>query len=79
MLQLLFMVLFIFSGPWLAKNIWLLIIECLAIALGAWAVIHMIKKSKFGGSPVTAQDAHLLDSEPYKYIRNPMCSAILGY
>ena len=74
------MILFIIAGPWFAKNTVLLVIELAAIALGAWAVIHMIKHSKFRARPDPAENARLLDSGPYKYIRNPMYSAvILGF
>jgi protein-S-isoprenylcysteine O-methyltransferase Ste14 len=76
-LQKLFILLFLISGPLLAKNMYLLIIELFAIALGAWAVIHMVARSKFIDHPEPAQKARLLDTGPYTYIRNPMYSAIL--
>jgi protein-S-isoprenylcysteine O-methyltransferase Ste14 len=79
-LQKLFILLFLISGPLAAKNIYLLIIELLAIALGAWAIITMVRKSKFRVDPEPAQSARLLDTGPYQYIRNPMYSAlILGF
>lgn len=76
-LQKLFILLFLISGPWFAKNIYLLIIEFLAIILGAWAIITMVKRSKFRVNPEPAQNARLLETGPYKYIRNPMYSAII--
>jgi protein-S-isoprenylcysteine O-methyltransferase Ste14 len=79
-LQKLFILLFLISGPLVAKNMYLLIIELLAIALGAWAIITMVRKSKFRVDPEPAQNARLLDTGPYTYIRNPMYSAlILGF
>jgi protein-S-isoprenylcysteine O-methyltransferase Ste14 len=76
-LQKLFILLFLISGPLVAKNIYLLIIELIAIALGAWAILTMVRKSKFRVDPEPAQKAHLLDTGPYTYIRNPMYSAII--
>ncbi|MCX6792302.1 MAG: isoprenylcysteine carboxylmethyltransferase family protein [Candidatus Gottesmanbacteria bacterium] len=76
-LQKLFILLFLISGPLLAKNTYLLTIELFAIALGAWAIITMMRKSKFSDHPEPAQNARLLDTGPYRYIRNPMYSAIL--
>jgi len=75
--QKLFLLLFLITGPLFAKNIYLFVIELLAVALGAWAVILMTRKSKFRVNPKPAQNAHLLDTGPYKYIRNPMYSAII--
>ena len=75
--QKLFLLLFLLSGPLFAKNIYLLLVELSAIALGAWAVILMMRKSKFRVDPQPAQNAHLLDTGPYRYIRNPMYSAII--
>ena len=76
-LQKLFILLFLISGPLLAKNLYLLIIEILAIVLGAWAVILMVRRSKFNDHPEPARNAHLLDTGPYEYIRNPMYTGIL--
>ena len=76
-LQKVFILLFLISGPLFAKNIYLLSIELFAIALGAWAIMTMVKKSKFRVDPEPHQSAHLLDSGPYKYIRNPMYTAII--
>lgn len=76
-LQKLFILLFLISGPLVAKNIYLLVIELLAIALGAWAIMTMVRKSKFRVDPEPSQNAHLLETGPYTYIRNPMYTAIL--
>ncbi len=79
-LQKLFILLFLISGPLVAKNIYLLILELFAIALGAWAILTMVRKSKFRVDPEPAHNAHLLETGPYKYIRNPMYTAlILGF
>jgi len=79
-LQDFFMILFIIVGEWFAINIFLLIIELAAIALGAWAIMHMAKYSKFRARPDPAKEARLLATGPYTYIRNPMYAAvILGF
>lgn len=79
-LQKLFILLFLISGPLIAQNIYLLVIELFAIALGAWAILTMVRKSKFRVDPEPAYNAHLLDTGPYRYIRNPMYTAlILGF
>ncbi len=61
----------------MAKNIYLLGIELLAIALGAWAVTTMLRKSTFRVDPEPARNAHLLSTGPYRFIRNPMYTALI--
>lgn len=79
-LQDFFMILFIIAGEWFAKNTVLLVIELAAITLGMWAIMHMLKYSKFRASPDPAKEARLLATGPYTYIRNPMYAAvILGF
>lgn len=74
-LQKLFILLFLISGPPVAKNIFLLIIELSALALISWAIIHMMRRSKLRVEPEPAQNARLLETGPYSYIRNPMYTA----
>lgn len=74
-LQKLFILLFLISGPLVAKNIVLLIIELFAGVLITWAIITMVRKSKFRVDPEPAQNARMLDTGPYTYIRNPMYTA----
>jgi protein-S-isoprenylcysteine O-methyltransferase Ste14 len=76
-LQLLLMILFFIATPPLAQNMILFIIELFAIALGAWAIVHMVFNSRFSGRPEPAQSARLLSTGPFTYIRNPMYSAVL--
>lgn len=47
-----------------------------AIVLVAWAIISM-QKSKVRISPIPANDAVLIITGPYKYIRHPMYLAVL--
>jgi protein-S-isoprenylcysteine O-methyltransferase Ste14 len=74
-LQKLFILLFLISGPLIAKNTFLLAVELFAGVLIIWAVIHMIRYSKIRVEPEPAQNARLLATGPYKYIRNPMYTA----
>ncbi len=74
-LQILFILLFVISGPLVAKNTFLLILELSALVLITWAAIHMKRYSKLRVEPEPAQNARLLETGPYKYIRNPMYSA----
>ena len=71
------MVLLIATGPLFANNEILYLIEIACIALGIWAIVIMKRKSKFSGLPEPKQNAHLLETGPYKYIRNPMYSAVM--
>jgi len=75
--QLLLITLFLFTGPVFANNIILLGIELCAIILGVWGVLHMWVKSKFRALPAPDDHAKLLATGPYKYIRNPMYTAII--
>ncbi|HUD19269.1 MAG TPA: isoprenylcysteine carboxylmethyltransferase family protein [Patescibacteria group bacterium] len=75
--QLLFLFLFFATGPVFANNYALSIVELAAIILGVWAIIHMKRNSKFSGFPTPAEQAKLLHSGPYQYIRNPMYTAWL--
>ena len=75
--QLFFLVLFFATGPVFATNALLYLIEFAAIVFGVWAIIHMQRNSKFSGLPTPSSRAHLLDTGPYRYIRNPMYTAWL--
>jgi protein-S-isoprenylcysteine O-methyltransferase Ste14 len=78
--QMVFMLLFLVTGPLYIRGVLHLAIVLSSAALGAWAILHMRKESSFGISPEPKKEAHLLDTGPYAYIRNPMYSAvILGF
>ena len=75
-----FMILFIITCPWFAKNSVFLVIELASIAFGALTIIYMVKNSKFRARPDPAFEARLLTAVPYAYIRNPIYAAvILGF
>jgi len=71
------MALLIATGPVFANNEILYLIEVACIALGIWAIVIMKRKSKFSGLPEPKENAHLLETGPYHYIRNPMYSAVI--
>ena len=47
------------------------------LVLGLWSISEMYQKSRFNGTPEVAPGSRLLTDGPYKYIRNPMYTAIL--
>ena len=75
--QLLFITLFLLTGPLFALHIPFLIIELFAMILGVWGMLHMWVKSKFRALPAPDDHAKLLATGPFKYIRNPMYAAII--
>jgi protein-S-isoprenylcysteine O-methyltransferase Ste14 len=76
-LQLIFIFLFLMSGPVFANNVVLLMVEFFAIVFSCWAVILMTLKSKISPYPEPKEQARLLDTGPYRYVRNPMYSGVL--
>jgi protein-S-isoprenylcysteine O-methyltransferase Ste14 len=67
---------FILWSPWLAKGIVLLSIEFLGFGLAFWAIQSM-RPSKINISPKPLEDAQLITSGPYHFIRHPMYTSIL--
>jgi protein-S-isoprenylcysteine O-methyltransferase Ste14 len=64
------------TGPLLASNAWLLILELAGIALGVWAVLSM-GIFNFNITPDVKRGSHLITSGPYELIRHPMYTALL--
>ena len=64
------------TGPIFAGNLFLLFIELVGIALGGWAVLIMMLKSKLNAFPDVRASAKLLTFGPYKYIRHPMYTSV---
>jgi protein-S-isoprenylcysteine O-methyltransferase Ste14 len=52
-------------------------VEFFALVFSCWAVILMTVKSKISPYPEPKEQARLLDTGPYRYIRNPMYSGAL--
>jgi protein-S-isoprenylcysteine O-methyltransferase Ste14 len=65
------------TGPLFTRNNYLLIPEFFAILFGCWAVILMSIKSKISPFPQPAENAWLLTTGPFTYIRNPMYAGVL--
>jgi len=75
-LQFVSLGLIIFSGPVIAENQVLLIIELAGILLGLWA-IYAMKFENLRISPLPRANFILRKSGPYKIIRHPMYLAII--
>ena len=68
---------FIFLTGWpLAGYIPLLIIQIAGVLLGIWAIVTMGTKNT-NITPLVKQNAHLVTSGPYIFIRHPMYSSVL--
>lgn len=63
------------TGPWFATGFWLLL-EVAAIGLGLWAIVAM-RVGNFNITPDPKQDAVLVKSGPYRWVRHPMYSALI--
>lgn len=76
-LQFLGGALFLISGPFLPFTPPDLIAFLITAVVSRWAAIHMMTHSKFSVSPKPAERAQLLNSGPYRLIRNPMYASII--
>ena len=68
--------LLVFTGPIIASNSLLLVIELAAVGLGLWA----LSKNKIGNfniSPNIKRNSRLIMSGPYQFIRHPMYATLL--
>ena len=65
-----------FTGKIIPENIIIIFAIILFFLLGVWAIIKM--KFNFNISPEIIKGTVLITSGPYKLIRNPMYSSVLG-
>ncbi len=65
------------TGPVIARNPVLLVAEILFIGLGLWAIAVM-RIGRFNIAPTIAHHARLVTAGPYRLIRHPMYTAVLG-
>ena len=67
---------FIFTGSVFPENIYVLIIEAIALLIGVWAVLAM-KLHTVTVLPSVKQGGQLCTTGPYRVIRHPMYTAVL--
>ena len=75
-IQLVCIVLIVFSGPFFPKNIFALLIGTLGGVVGLWAIAVM-RVGHFNITPEIHLYSRLTSKGPYKYIRHPMYSSVL--
>lgn len=64
------------TGPIIARQPLLLIIEVLGIGLGIWAIVSM-RFFNFNITPDVKTDGVMVERGPYAHIRHPMYTALL--
>lgn len=64
------------TGPWLARNPWLLAVELAGLLLGVWALLA-VGLANVHILPTVRPSARLVRSGPYRRIRHPMYAALL--
>ena len=67
---------FLVSGPWIARQAWFLTLELLGILLVVWAVFTM-RVTKVNVFPEVRAGSRLVTNGPYRWIRHPMYTALL--
>lgn len=65
-----------FTGSWLAKHPFLLLLEVAGIFLGSWAIFSM-RKSQLRIVPEVGKNASLISTGPYRWLIHPMYTAVL--
>lgn len=75
-IQLACILLILASGPPLAVNHLLLVIEITGIALGVWSLAVMGRKN-LNIAPTVRDGAQLIIKGPYRFIRHPMYASVL--
>jgi protein-S-isoprenylcysteine O-methyltransferase Ste14 len=64
------------TGPILARQPLLLIIELLGLGLGVWAIVAM-RFFNFNITPDVKVDGYLVERGPYAFIRHPMYTSLI--
>jgi protein-S-isoprenylcysteine O-methyltransferase Ste14 len=64
------------TGPILARQPLLLIIELLGLGLGVWAIVAM-RFFNFNITPAVKVDGYLVERGPYAFIRHPMYTSLI--
>jgi protein-S-isoprenylcysteine O-methyltransferase Ste14 len=65
------------SGSWIARRPEWLVLEALALIPGAWAMALMLPK-RFNVLPEVRPGATLITHGPYRSLRHPMYTTVLG-
>ena len=69
-------ILIILCGHSIPRNIYILILLVLFISIGVWALLVM--KFRFNVAPDPIRNITLVKKGPYKFIRHPMYTSVLG-
>ena len=64
------------TGPLLARSLMLLALETVAVLVGVWAILT-VRIGNVNVLPDPRQEAVLVQSGPYRWIRHPMYTALL--
>ena len=75
-IQFLCLIVIFLSGPLMARQPVLLVLETLGLILGVWAILVM-RIGHFNIAPDLLRGSTLVTSGPYRFIRHPMYSSLL--
>jgi len=71
------MLLLFLTGPWVARSIFLIVLEILGLGLWLWAFGMMLFKKNYGLLPEVGRKHVLITKGPYRFIRHPIYSGML--
>lgn len=75
-LQFLCVAIIAVTGPWIARSLLFLLLECAGIALAAWA-LWTLRVSPPNVLPDVRASATLVRTGPFRWIRHPLYSGLL--